>query len=92
MQGKGYPKQFVKIFMVAGVLFLCSAAAQGQEVRRAATSSASSSEASEAPAEVRALLFHTQVAKLRVEGLHLGLEASNQFGKRTDFCRCLRYR
>jgi hypothetical protein len=55
MQGKGYPKQFVKIFMVAGVLFLCSAAAQGQEVRRAATSSASSSEASEAPAEVRAL-------------------------------------
>jgi len=55
MQGMGDPKLFVKICVVAGVLFLCSAAAQGQEVRSAASSSPSTSEASETPAEIRAL-------------------------------------
>ena len=55
MQGKGYPKLTLKICAVAGFLFLCSVVAQGQEVRSAASSSPSTSEASEAPAEVRAL-------------------------------------
>lgn len=55
MQGKGYPIQFVRICVLASLLFLCSTVAQGQEVRRAATFSSSSSEASEAPAEIHAL-------------------------------------
>ena len=52
MQGKGYPKLYPRIFVAAGVLFLCSVPAQGQEVRGAASSSSSDSEAT---AEVRAL-------------------------------------
>src|ERR1700688_1548446 len=55
MQGKGYPKLTLKNCAVAGFLFLCSVVVQGQEVRSAASSSPSYSEASEAPAEVRAL-------------------------------------
>jgi hypothetical protein len=51
MQGKCDPKLSLRICVVAGFLFLCSAVAQGQEVRSAASSSSSSSEA---PAEVRA--------------------------------------
>ena len=38
----------------------------------------------------RALLFHAQVAQLRVERLHLGLEAANQVGERADFRRRFR--
>jgi hypothetical protein len=52
MQDKGNPKLSLRIILVAGVLFLCSVAAQGQEVRDAASSSSSGSET---PAEVRAL-------------------------------------
>jgi len=52
MQDEGYPKLSLRIILVAGVLFLCSVAAQGQEVRDAASSSSSDSET---PAEVRAL-------------------------------------
>jgi hypothetical protein len=52
MQDEGYPKLSLRIILVAGVLFLCSVAAQGQEVRDAASSSSSDSEM---PAEVRAL-------------------------------------
>jgi hypothetical protein len=55
MQGKGYSKLFLRIGVVAGLLILRSTAARGQEVRSAASSSPSTSEASDAPAEVRAL-------------------------------------
>jgi hypothetical protein len=52
MHVNGYPKVSLRILVIAGVLFLRSVAAQGQEVRSAALSSSS---APEAPAEVRAL-------------------------------------
>ena len=55
MQGKGYSKPILKIGMAAFFLFLCSAVVQGQEVRSAASSSPSISEASEAPGEIRGL-------------------------------------
>ena len=55
MQGIGFPKLLARICVVASVLFLGSAAARGQQIRSAASSSPSISEASEAPAEVRAL-------------------------------------
>ena len=55
MQGKSYPQLFVGICAVAGLLMPCSVAVRAQEVRSAASSSPSSSEAAEAPAEVRAL-------------------------------------
>jgi hypothetical protein len=55
MQGKGYPKLFLRIGVVAGLLILCSTGAQGQGVRSAASSSPSTSESSDAPGEVRAL-------------------------------------
>jgi hypothetical protein len=51
MHGKGHPTLSLRICVVASFLFLCSAVAQGQEVRRAGSSSSSSSES---PAEVRA--------------------------------------
>jgi hypothetical protein len=52
MQGMGYTKLTLRICAVAGLLFLSSALAQGQEVRSAASSNSS---ASEAPPEIRAL-------------------------------------
>ena len=52
MQGKGNPTRSLRIFVLAGVLFLCSAAARGQEIRGAASAGSS---ASEAPEEIRAL-------------------------------------
>jgi hypothetical protein len=52
MQAKGYPKLSLKIFAVAGILFLGAVASRGQETRSSASSGSS---ASEAPAEVRAL-------------------------------------
>ena len=52
MQGMSDPKLFVRICVVAGVLFVCSAAVRAQEVRSAASSNPS---ASEVPAEIRAL-------------------------------------
>src|SRR6266481_4968156 len=45
-------KRFLRIWVVAGVPFFCSAVARGQEVRSAASSSPSTSEA---PDEIRAL-------------------------------------
>ena len=32
-----------------------------------------------------ALLFRAQIAELRIERLHLGLEIANQVGERADF-------
>jgi len=55
MQGKSYPKLGVKICLVAGLLLPCSLAAQSQQARSAASSSPSASDASETPAEIRAL-------------------------------------
>jgi hypothetical protein len=55
MQGKSYPQLFVGICVVAGLLMPCSLAVRAQVDRSAASSSPSSSEAAEAPAEVRAL-------------------------------------
>ena len=55
MQGKSYPQLFVGICVVAGLLMPCSLAVRAQEERSAASSSPSSSEAAETPAEVRAL-------------------------------------
>jgi hypothetical protein len=52
MQGKDYPKLYLRIFAAVGVLFSCSVVTHGQQVRDAASSSSS---ASETPAEVRAL-------------------------------------
>ena len=52
MQGKGNPNRSLRIFVLAGVLSLCSAAARGQEIRGAASAGSS---ASEAPEEIRAL-------------------------------------
>ncbi len=87
MQGKGYPKLFVRIGVVAGLLFLCSVVAQGQEVRSAASSSPSTSEVSEAPAEVRALAdlirglqdqvqtLNSQLGDLRMEQERTSTEA-----------------
>ena len=55
MQGKSYPKLGVGICLVAGLLLPCSVEAQSQQARSAAASSPSASEASETPAEIRAL-------------------------------------
>jgi hypothetical protein len=67
MQGKGYPKLSLRICVVAGFLFLCSAVAQAQDVRSAASSSSSSSEA---PAEVRALSDLIRGLQVQVETLN----------------------
>ncbi len=52
MQGKRFPIRSLKFFAAAGVLFLCSFTAQGQEIRDSASSSSSPSETA---AEVSAL-------------------------------------
>jgi hypothetical protein len=70
MQGKGYPNLSLRICVVAGFLFLCSAVAQAQEVRSAASSSSSSSEA---PAEVRVLSDLVRGLQVQVETLNLQL-------------------
>jgi hypothetical protein len=67
MQGKGYPKLSLRICVIAGFLFLCSAVARGQEVRSAASSGSSSSEA---PAEVRALSDLIRGLQVQVETLN----------------------
>jgi hypothetical protein len=84
MQGKRYSKLSLKIIAVAGVLFLCSVPALGQDVRDAASSSSS---ASESPAEVRALsdlirglqaqvqTLNSQLGDLRVEQERASAEA-----------------
>src|SRR6202521_4270160 len=70
MQGKGYPKLSLRISVIAGFLFLCSAVARGQEVRSAASSASSSSEA---PAEVRALSDLIRGLQVQVETLNAQL-------------------
>ena len=84
MQDKGYPRLSLRIILVAGILFLCSAAAQGQEVRDSASSSSSGSET---PAEVRALsdlirglqaqvqTLNSQLGDLRMEQERASAEA-----------------
>jgi len=61
MQAKDYPKLSLKIFVAAGVLFLCSVAAQGQEVRDSASSSSSPSESAAEVRELSGLLRGLQV-------------------------------
>ena len=89
MQDEGYPKLSLRIILVAGALFLCSVAAQGQEVRDAASSSSSGSET---PAEVRALsdlirglqaqvqTLNSQLGDLRMEQERASAEARDQVG------------
>jgi hypothetical protein len=84
MQGKRYPNLYLRIFLVAGVLVLGSAAARGQEFRGAASSGSS---ASETPAEVRALselirglqaqvqTLNSQLGDLRLEQERASAEA-----------------
>ena len=67
MQAKGYPKRWLRIIAAAGVLLLCSIAAQGQEVRDAASSSSSTSEPAE---EVRALSDLIQGLQAQVQTLN----------------------
>jgi hypothetical protein len=67
MQGKGYPKLSRGICVVAGFLFLCSAVVQGQDIRSAASSSSSTTEA---PAEVRALSELIRGLQVQVQTLN----------------------
>jgi hypothetical protein len=53
MQAKGYPKRILRILAAAGAVFLCCAAAHGQDARGAASSGESA--AAETPAEIIAL-------------------------------------
>jgi hypothetical protein len=53
MQAKGYPKRILRILAAAGAVFLCCAAAHGQDARGAASSGESA--AAETPAEISAL-------------------------------------
>src|SRR5580700_7578963 len=84
MHAKGYPKPSLKIFAIAGTLFLVAAAARAQESRSAPSSSSS---VSEAPAEVGALselirglqaqvqALNSQLGDLRVEQERANAEA-----------------
>lgn len=84
MRGQVYLKRFLIMFVTAIVLSLCPVAAQGQEVRGAASSSSS---ASEAPDEIRALsdlirglqaqvqTLNSQLGDLRVEQERASAEA-----------------
>jgi hypothetical protein len=84
MQDKGYPKVSLRMIAIAGVLFLCSVSAHGQDARDAASSSSS---AAEAPAEVRALselirglqaqvqTLNSQLGDLRMEQERASAEA-----------------
>jgi hypothetical protein len=67
MQGKGYPKLSRGICVVASFLFLCSAVVQGQDIRSAASSSSSTTEA---PAEVRALSELIRGLQVQVQTLN----------------------
>jgi hypothetical protein len=67
MQGQGYPKKSLRICVSASLLFLCSAVAQGQETRSAASSGSSASEAS---AEVRALSDLIRDLQVQVQTLN----------------------
>src|SRR5579863_6061738 len=53
MQAKGYPKRILRILAAVGAVFLCCAAAHGQDARGAASSGESA--AAETPAEISAL-------------------------------------
>ena len=84
MQGMGYPKLILRIGLAAGILFLCSDLALGQEGRNA---SASGSSSSAAPAEITELselirglqaqvqTLNTQLGDLRTEQEHASAEA-----------------
>jgi hypothetical protein len=84
MQDKGYPKVSLRMIAIAGVLFLCSVSAHGQDARDAASSSSS---AAEVPAEVRALselirglqaqvqTLNSQLGDLRMEQERASAEA-----------------
>jgi hypothetical protein len=84
MQGKGNPNRSLRIFVLAGVLSLCSVAARGQEIRGAASAGSS---ASEAPEEIRALsdlirglqaqvqTLNSQLGDLRTEQERMSAEA-----------------
>src|ERR1700676_2261981 len=84
MKDKGYPKVSLRMIAIAGVLFLCSVSAHGQDTRDAASSSSSSAEA---PAEVRALselirglqaqvqTLNSQLGDLRMEQERASAEA-----------------
>src|ERR1700676_1106787 len=84
MKDKGYPKVSLRMIAIAGVLFLCSVSAHGQDTRDAASSSSS---AAEAPAEVRALselirglqaqvqTLNSQLGDLRMEQERASAEA-----------------
>jgi hypothetical protein len=84
MQGKGNPKRSLRFFVLAGVLSLCSVAARGQEIRGAASSDSSPSEA---PEEIRALsdlirglqsqvqTLNSQLGDLRMEQERMSAEA-----------------
>jgi hypothetical protein len=67
MPGKGYSKLSLRISAAAVFLLLCVAAARGQEVRSAASSSSSPSEA---PAEVRALSELIRDLQVQVQSLN----------------------
>jgi hypothetical protein len=67
MRGKTYLKRSLRIFAAAGVLFMCSAAAQAQEGRSAASSSSS---ASETPAEIAALADLVRGLQVQVQTLN----------------------
>ena len=81
MQVKGHPKLSLRILAVAGVLFLCSVAAQGQEMRAAASSSSS---ASEAPAEIRALSDLIRGLQAQVDTLNSQLGGLRMEQERTS--------
>ena len=84
MHAKGYPIRSLKIFAAAGILFLSTAVARGQESRSAASSSSS---VSESPAEIGALselirglqaqvqALNSQLGDLRVEQERANAEA-----------------
>lgn len=70
MQRMDYPKFLAGICALAGILVLCPAQAQGQEVLGAAASVAPSAESSEAPAEIRALAGLVRDLQAQVQTLN----------------------
>jgi hypothetical protein len=73
MKRLGYSKTSLKICLLVGSLILFAAGAQGQESRGAASSGASGSDSSAAPAEVRALSDLIRELQDQVQSLHTEL-------------------
>lgn len=70
MQDMGYPKFLAGICTLAAAFLVCPSLARSQEVLSAAASAAPSAEASEAPAEIRALAGLVRDLQVQVQTLN----------------------